>query len=86
MSQNDRSDLKILAEEFDDRRLLIKEEWLEEEVQQEVRDLGEFNRKLNEAAAILVLIILVVIVLFNIAIMFLLPTADMKNRIAVFSV
>ncbi|MBO7699246.1 hypothetical protein J6S39_00980 [Candidatus Saccharibacteria bacterium] len=86
LSRNDRSDLEILAEEFDDRRLLIKEEWLEEEVQQEVRDLGEFNRKLDEAAAILVLIILVVIVLFNIAIMFLSPTADMKNRIVVVSI
>ena len=86
LSPNDKSDLEILADDFDNRRLMIKEDWLEEEMQHEVKDLSEFNRKLDEAAAILVLIILVVIVLFNIAIMFMSLTADMKNRIVVVSI
>lgn len=86
LSPNDKSDLEILADEFDNRRLMIKEDWLEEEMQHEAKDLSELNRKLDDVSGTLFLIILAALTLFVVAFMFLPATEVVKIRVVVAAV
>ena len=81
LSPNDKSDLEILAENFDNRRLLIKEDWLEEEIELETKDLGDLNRKMKEVKILVAVWAIVGLILLAVAAMFLPVETPKKTRI-----
>lgn len=83
LKPDDKSDLESLIQGFEDRKLLIKEDWLDEEIQREVKDISEFNRKVDMVSIILIGLIFISLGASVIAFLFLPVAVTMKTRVVI---